>query len=119
MTRVTIAPRGVGEVSPSSSPPPLMFHNVPSALATKRNAALFKQHWDAKFGESELFYVHTKRGGSASNGSSQRQRHLRRTCNGRASTYEAHVAQDPGVAAGTANSAAALEALETEGVDFV
>tara|TARA_B100000927_G_scaffold291409_1_gene293441 strand:+ start:160 stop:2949 length:2790 start_codon:yes stop_codon:yes gene_type:complete len=41
----------------------VMFHNVPSALAnTKRNAALFKQHWDAKFGESELFYVHSKEG---------------------------------------------------------
>ena len=40
-----------------------MFHNVPSALASsKHKAAVFKQHWDAKFGESELFYAHSKEG---------------------------------------------------------
>ena len=41
----------------------VMFHNVPSALAnSKGNAAVFKQHWDAAFGESELFYAHNKAG---------------------------------------------------------
>ncbi len=41
----------------------VMFHNVPSALAnTKQNADVFKQQWDAKFGESELFYVHSNAG---------------------------------------------------------
>ena len=41
----------------------VMFHNVPSALAnSKGNAAVFKQHWDAAFGESELFYAHSKEG---------------------------------------------------------
>jgi len=41
----------------------VMHHNVPTALAnTKKNAEVFKHHWDAKFGESELFYVHNEAG---------------------------------------------------------
>ena len=41
----------------------VMFHNVPSALASsKAKAEVFKRHWDEKFSESELFYAHNKEG---------------------------------------------------------